>query len=65
MEDVAQITTSMAPSAPPATKAMTRGLEKGRAKGKAEVARQLKRMGLPISQIVQTTGLTAEEIEKL
>jgi len=41
------------------------GMEQGLAKGKAEVARQLKSMGLPLSQIVQATGLTAEEIEKL
>ena len=46
-------------------KGYDRGLEKGRAEGKAEVARQLKSMGLPITQIVQATGLTAEEIEKL
>ncbi len=41
------------------------GMEQGLAKGKAEVASQLKYMGLPINQIVQATGLTAEEIEKL
>lgn len=41
------------------------GMEQGLAKGRAEVARQLKSMGLPITQIVQATGLTAEEIEKL
>ena len=40
-------------------------MEQGLAKGKAEVARQLKFMGLPITQIVQATGMTAEEIEKL
>ena len=44
---------------------LEKGMEQGLAKGKAEVARQLKSMGLPLSQIVQATGLTAEEIEKL
>ena len=44
---------------------LEKGMEQGLAKGKAEVARQLKSMGLPLSQIVQATGLSAEEIEKL
>ena len=44
---------------------LEKGMEQGLAKGKAEVARQLKFMGLPITQIVQATGMTAEEIEKL
>lgn len=47
------------------TEGRAEGMEQGLAKGKAEVARQLKFMGLPITQIVQATGLTAEEIEKL
>ena len=37
----------------------------GRAEGRADVACNLKKMGLPIEKIVQATGLTPEEIEKL
>ncbi len=45
------------------------GLEEGRAEGleegKKEVARSLKSLGIPPATIAQSTGLTAEEIEKL
>jgi len=46
-----------------------KGRAEGEAKGKAErtveVAKNLKNIGVPISQISQATGLTIEEIEKL
>jgi predicted transposase/invertase (TIGR01784 family) len=45
------------------------GREKGRSEGQKEekkaIARNLKAMGIPIGQIAQGTGLTAEQIEKL
>lgn len=41
------------------------GLEKGRAEGILTTARSLKALGVPVVTIVQATGLTAEEIEKL
>jgi predicted transposase/invertase (TIGR01784 family) len=47
----------------------TAGLAKGRttglAEGRTEVARNMKRKGRPFEQIIEDTGLTAEEIEKL
>ena len=54
-------------------KGRAEGLEKGRMEGRAEgekkkqieVARNLKQMGLSVEVIVQGTGLTAEEIERL
>lgn len=39
--------------------------EQGRAEGKLEVARNMKALGLDTTTIVKSTGLTAEEIEKL
>ena len=44
------------------------GLEKGREEGEKkvfEIARQLKQMKIPVTQITQATGLCAEEIEEL
>lgn len=44
------------------------GLEKGREEGEKkvfEIARQLKQMKIPVTQITQATGLRAEEIEEL
>jgi len=45
------------------------GMAQGRAEGKAEekqeIARKLKAMGLPVSQIVEATGLTAQQIDAL
>lgn len=41
------------------------GLEKGRAEGILTAARNLKALGMPTATIVQATGLSAEEIEKL
>ena len=58
-------------------KGRAEGLEKGRMEGRAEgraegekkkqieVARNLKQMGLSVEVIIQGTGLTAEEIERL
>ena len=43
----------------------TEGREKGRAEGRAEIARNLKAMGMGVSDIAKATGLTCEEIEKL
>ena len=43
------------------------GMEKGRAEGEInkslQIARNLLNLGLPISQIIQATGLTQEQIE--
>jgi len=41
------------------------GKAEGRAEGIAETARNLKQMGLDISQISKATGLSIEEIEQL
>jgi predicted transposase/invertase (TIGR01784 family) len=46
-----------------------KGLQKGRLEGKREeaiaIARNLKAKGLSVDLIAETTGLSAEEIEKL
>lgn len=42
-----------------------KGREEGRDERTVEIAVNLKRIGLPLAQIVKATGLTAEEIEKL
>ena len=41
------------------------GLEEGRAEVEADIARNLKQMGFPITEIEKATGLTAEEISRL
>ena len=41
------------------------GLKKGREQGKMEVARQMKKMGLSIAQIVQASGLPEEVVKGL
>lgn len=41
------------------------GRMEGKMEGKMEIVRNLKKMGLPIETIMQATGLSAEEIEKL
>ncbi len=41
------------------------GLKKGREEGKMEVARQMKKMGLSIAQIVQASGLPEDVVEGL
>ena len=41
------------------------GMEKGMEKGKMEVARQMKKMGLSIAQIVQASGLAEDVVEGL
>jgi predicted transposase/invertase (TIGR01784 family) len=38
------------------------GLAEGRSEEKLEIARNLKKMGLPVSQIAEGTGLTVEEV---
>ena len=42
-----------------------KGLAKGMAEGKAEVAKALLGIGMPVEQIVNVTGLTAEQIDAL
>lgn len=42
-----------------------KGEKKGRTEEKLNIARNLKAKGLPVDLISETTGLTAEEIEKL
>jgi predicted transposase/invertase (TIGR01784 family) len=41
------------------------GIAEGMEKGKLEIARKLKKMGLPVSQIAEGTGLSSEAIERL
>jgi predicted transposase/invertase (TIGR01784 family) len=40
-------------------------LREGEQKGRLEVALKLKRMGIPVGQIAQGTGLSPEDIAKL
>ena len=44
---------------------MEKGMKKGMEKGKMEVARQMKKMGLSIAQIVQASGLPEDVVEGL
>jgi predicted transposase/invertase (TIGR01784 family) len=46
-------------------KGMQKGIQKGRLEEQREIARNLKKLGIPVEQIVQGTGLSAEEIAKL
>ena len=41
------------------------GLQEGHAEEKLEIARNLKKMGLPITQIAEGTGLPIETIERI
>jgi predicted transposase/invertase (TIGR01784 family) len=41
------------------------GERKGERKGKLEVARNFKKIGIPVEQIAQGTGLSVDEIAKL
>jgi predicted transposase/invertase (TIGR01784 family) len=41
------------------------GLQKGRRERDREIAQNLKKLGLPIEQIAQGTGLTKEQINEL
>jgi predicted transposase YdaD len=41
------------------------GQREGELKGRQEVARNLKRMGIPVEHITQGTGLSPEDIAKL
>ena len=43
----------------------TEGLAEGKAEGKAEIAINLLKKNYPIDEIVEITGLSKEEIEKL
>ena len=45
--------------------ARLKGERKGKREGKLEIARNLKKLGVPLEQIVLGTGLSAEEIAKL
>lgn len=42
-----------------------KGIEKGIEKGKAETAARLKQLGVELEKIVQATGLTRKQVEKL
>lgn len=46
-------------------KGLAEGRAEGLAEGRAEVAKKLKVMGIAVDDIVQATGLTLEEIDKL
>ena len=41
------------------------GREKGIAEGRAEVAKNLIKIKMPIEQIIETTGLSQEEVKEL
>ena len=41
------------------------GRIEGREAGRAEIAKEMKKEGLPVHQIVRFTGLSEEEIDKL
>jgi predicted transposase/invertase (TIGR01784 family) len=45
--------------------ALRKGMEKGEAKSTLKIARNLKKMGMPVSQIAEGTGLSPETIERL
>ena len=44
---------------------LAKGLAKGRAEEKQIIARKLKSIGIPVEAIIESTGLSAEEIEHL
>jgi predicted transposase/invertase (TIGR01784 family) len=46
-------------------KGLAKGLAKGKAENTLEIARNLKKMGLSVSQIADGTGLSPEAVEKL
>jgi hypothetical protein len=46
-------------------KGMNEGLQQGVQQGKLEIAKNLKEMGISLEQIINATGLSKEEIEKL
>jgi predicted transposase/invertase (TIGR01784 family) len=41
------------------------GIREGRQEGKEEIARNFKRIGIPVEQIARGTGLSVEEITNL
>ena len=41
------------------------GITEGKFEGKTETARNLKRLGVPVTTIAEATGLTVEEVEAL
>ncbi|MDE7378287.1 MAG: hypothetical protein K2N13_04915, partial [Paraprevotella sp.] len=41
------------------------GLAKGRAEAAVDIAKKMKQLGLPLSSIAESTGLTQEEIEQM
>jgi predicted transposase/invertase (TIGR01784 family) len=44
------------------TEGRAEGRTEGRAEGTLSIARKMKEMGLPVSQIAEVTGLTADEV---
>jgi predicted transposase/invertase (TIGR01784 family) len=42
-----------------------RGIQEGRREGKRETARNLKKIGVPVEQIAEATGLSVEKIERI
>ena len=44
---------------------MAKGMAKGIAEGKKEIAKAMKLMGLTTEQIMEATGLTESDIERL
>jgi predicted transposase/invertase (TIGR01784 family) len=46
-------------------KGLKEGLARGKREGKAEVAKSLSKMGLPLAQIIEATGLSETEITQI
>ena len=44
---------------------MREGIQKGESNKAHEIACKLKNMGIPIEQIIESTGLSQNEIEKM
>ena len=45
--------------------AFENGEEKGKKENSKEIAKEMKKIKIPIEQIIQVTGLSKEEVEKL
>jgi predicted transposase YdaD len=47
------------------TEGLAEGEQKGEAKKQREIARRMKARGRPVAEIIEDTGLAAEEVERL
>ncbi len=46
-------------------KGLQRGIEQGQRKKQIEIAKKMLNMKIPVEQIIEATGLSKEEIQKL